>query len=61
MPYYPGGISGEGDVRRRGIRPLSPRLRKHPGFAFEQIINPNLEEHPDLKPGQLTLEAGKSE
>ncbi|MCK5622891.1 MAG: hypothetical protein KAJ11_11420 [Alphaproteobacteria bacterium] len=29
--------------------------------AFEQIINPILEEHPDLKPDQLNLEARKSE
>ena len=29
--------------------------------AFEQIINPILEEYPDLKPEQLNLEAKKSE
>lgn len=29
--------------------------------AFEQIINPILEEHPDLKPTQLNLGAEKSE
>lgn len=29
--------------------------------AFEQIINPILEEYPDLKPDQLKLEAKKSE
>lgn len=29
--------------------------------AFEQIINPILEEHPDLKPAQLKLESEESE
>lgn len=29
--------------------------------AFEQIINPILAEHPDLKPDQLNLESEKSE
>jgi hypothetical protein len=29
--------------------------------AFEQIINPILEEYPDLKPDQLNLETKKSE
>jgi len=29
--------------------------------VFDQIINPILEEHPDLKPEQLNLEAEESE